>query len=92
MTNQLKTLAVLLSWLFAVGLYAQNITIKGNVTDNVFKEPVIGATIVIQGTSNGTVTDYDGNYTLSDVPENAKLEFSYVGMKTQVVNVAGKLR
>ena len=90
MTNQLKTLAVLLSWLFAVGLYAQNITIKGNVTDNVFKEPVIGATIVIQGTSNGTVTDYDGNYTLSDVPENAKLEFSYVGMKTQVVNVAGK--
>lgn len=88
--NRLKGIATVFAWLFAVILYAQNITVKGNVTDNVFKEPVIGATIVIQGTSDGTVTDYDGNYTLSNVAENAKLVFSYVGMKTQVVDVSGR--
>lgn len=88
--NLLRATAVMFAWLLTVALYAQNITVKGVVTDNVLKEPVIGATIVVQGTSHGTVTDYDGNFTLSDVSANAKLEFSYVGMKTQVVNVAGK--
>lgn len=88
--NLMRGVSVMLAWLLAVVLYAQNITVKGNVTDNVFKEPVIGATIVIQGTANGTVTDYDGNFTLPNVPSDAKLEFSYVGMKSQVVDVAGR--
>lgn len=88
--NLMRGVSVMLAWLLAVVLYAQNITVKGNVTDNVFKEPVIGATIVIQGTANGTVTDYDGNFTLPNVPSDAKLEFSYVGMKSQVIDVAGR--
>lgn len=88
--NLLRAMTVMFAWMLTVVLYAQNITVKGNVTDNVFRDPVIGATVVVQGTSHGTVTDYDGNYTLTDVPSNAKLEFSYVGMKTHVVDVAGK--
>ncbi|MDD2283944.1 MAG: TonB-dependent receptor [Paludibacter sp.] len=64
--------------------------ISGKVTYN-NGTPVISATIVIQGdTTNGTVTDIDGNYTLVNVPENATLMISYVGMKPQSVPLNGR--
>lgn len=51
------------------------------------KEPMIGVSILIVGTSTGTVTDFDGNYTLN-VPQGSKeLQFSYVGYETKVVPV-----
>lgn len=54
-------------------------------------EPVIGATIKEQGTANGTITDFDGNFTL-DVADNAMLEVSYIGYKSQELQaVAGKM-
>lgn len=53
-------------------------------------EPVPGATVVVKGTTNGIVTDFDGNYNLKDVPSDATLIFSFVGMKSQEVAVAGK--
>src|SRR5574344_641362 len=68
---------------------AQNITIKGKVTDS-SKEPVIGAAVQVSGTTNGTITDTDGNYTLSNVSSNGTLVFSYVGMVPQKISVAGK--
>lgn len=71
----------------SISLYAQNITVSGTVTDNVLNEPLVGVTVVVQGTSNGTVTDIEGNYTLTNVPPNGKLVFSYVGMQTQVISV-----
>jgi len=71
-------------------LYAQNITVSGTVTDNMFKEPLIGVTIVIEGTSDGTVTDIDGNYTLNNVPSNGNLAVSYVGMQSQTIEVNGR--
>jgi TonB-linked SusC/RagA family outer membrane protein len=49
-----------------------------------------GVSVVVKGTTNGTITDADGNYSISNVPENAVLQFSFVGMKTQEVNVSGK--
>ena len=65
-------------------------TITGSVKDNT-GEPVIGATVVEQGvTNNGTVTDIDGNFTLKLKSKSNKLGISYVGMKSQVVNVSGK--
>ncbi|SEA23463.1 iron complex outermembrane recepter protein [Porphyromonadaceae bacterium NLAE-zl-C104] len=77
-------------WVVSIGLFAQNITVSGTITD-ADNEPVIGATVVVQGeASHGTVTDIDGNYTLTNVPPNATLQFSYVGMATQVVPVNGK--
>ena len=51
--------------------------------------PVISATVMEKGTANGTVTDFDGNFTLSVKP-NAELEVSYVGYKTQVIKVGGQ--
>ena len=67
--------------------YAQNTTVKGVVRDAM--GPTAGATVVQKGTNNGTITDLDGNFTIS-VPSNAVLVFSFVGLDTQEVPVAGK--
>jgi TonB-linked SusC/RagA family outer membrane protein len=71
--------------LFPLSGIAQT-AINGTVTD-VSGEPVIGATILQQGTSNGTITDFDGNFSLQ-VPEGAMLEISYVGYASQTLAAA----
>ena len=63
--------------------FAQGIT--GTVTDQA-KNPIIGATVMIKGTNIGTMTDFDGNYTIYAMP-NDTLVFSYLGMKTVKVCV-----
>ena len=73
---------------FSVSAWAQNISVTGTVTD-VNGEPVIGAYVMVQGTTTGTATDSDGKYQIS-VPANGTLEFSLVGMKDAVVPVNGK--
>ena len=67
---------------------AQNITVKGNVKD-VNGEPLIGVNVLQVGTTNGIITDFDGNYQLN-VPSNAKLSFSFIGYRTQYVTVNGR--
>ncbi|MDH6308574.1 TonB-linked SusC/RagA family outer membrane protein [Dysgonomonas sp. PFB1-18] len=71
-----------------VSIYAQTKTVSGLVTD-VAKEPLIGVSVRIQGTTTGTVTDIDGQYSLS-AKSGDVLEFSYVGMKTQLVTVGAQ--
>ncbi|MBO4827314.1 MAG: TonB-dependent receptor [Prevotella sp.] len=77
---------LLLFTLVAGSLSAQ--TIKGNVKDAT-GEAIIGATVREQGTQNGTVTDFDGNFTLKTTGKQV-IQISYVGMKTQTINAAGK--
>lgn len=60
---------------------AQKKTVSGKVTDNQ-GAPLPGVTIVVKGTTTGTVTDTDGNYSLSNIPDGATLQFSFVGMQT----------
>jgi TonB-linked SusC/RagA family outer membrane protein len=67
----------------------QKIAVKGKVTDN-SKQPLPGVTIVLKGTTQGTVTNADGNYTLTNIPVNAQLKFSFVGMKSQEVAVGSQ--
>lgn len=87
----LKALGImLLSVLFAMQANAQNLTVTGTVTDNL--GPVIGASIQVEGTSNGCITDIDGNYSLPNVPANSTLVFSYIGYQTQKVAVNGKTK
>lgn len=92
MSNKMKNMrAFLLSLLAVISLSvsAQNVTVKGTVTDKT-GETVIGASVVQKGnTSNGTITDIDGNFSLS-VPSNATLVISYVGMTTQEIAVKGQ--
>ena len=73
----------------ASALLAQNITVTGTVTD-AMKEPIIGASILQQGTTNGTATDIDGNFTLS-VPADALLEISSIGFETRVLKATAKM-
>lgn len=64
-------------------------TIRGTIKD-VMDEPIIGANVVIKGTTIGTITDIDGNFFLQDVPEDAVLVVSYIGYLEQEINVKGK--
>ncbi len=64
-------------------------SISGRVTDS-SGGPLPGVSVVVKGTTTGVITDADGNYKLANVSEKATLQFSFVGMKTQEVIVAGK--
>ena len=63
-------------------------TVKGVIVDETGL-PVIGANVVVSGTTSGTVTDFDGNFSLQ-VPENGMLEISYIGFLTQQISLKGK--
>lgn len=77
----------MLTLLFSLPILAQQpMNISGVITDNT-GEAVIGASILVEGTSNGTITDLDGNFTLGNVPGNANLIVSYVGYKSQTIAV-----
>ena len=82
-------LPLLLGLFLSVGAYAQNITVRGHVKDAL--GAVIGANVVEKGnTANGTITDLDGNFTLS-VPKGATLVVSFIGYKTQEVTAASSV-
>ena len=87
--NLTKGLMVTFLWSFSILMFAQNITVEGTVTDN-NGEALIGVTVQVQGTTIGTITDMEGNYTLPNVPPNGTLIVSYIGMQSQTVAVAGR--
>ena len=69
-------LSVALMFFFSVGMFAQQLTVKGVVKD-VAGEPVIGASILAKGTSNGTITDLDGKFELKNVQQGSDIEISF---------------
>src|SRR5690554_7345893 len=85
--NLRSTLLVFL-WLAGLGAFAQEATVSGTVTDG-YGDPVIGATVVEKGTTNGTVADVNGQWTLK-VEKGAVLEVSFIGMKTTEVTYEGQ--
>lgn len=91
MKNRLFTLITML----LIGAYAafaqQTITVNGTVVSEDNGEPVIGASILVIGTTKGTITDIDGHFTLNEIATNAQLKVSYVGMLSQTIKVARKL-
>ena len=64
--------------------FAQNRTVTGVVTSADDNQPLVGVSIVVKGTSIGTITDIDGNYSLS-VPEKSTLVYSFVGYTTDEI-------
>ena len=79
---------MMLAALLFVGLAAEARVVTGTVKDQT-GETIISASVVVKGTTIGTVTDFDGNYSL-EVPDDAKvLIFSYVGMQSQELNITG---
>lgn len=77
-------------FLMSLGFALAQVQVSGNVKDE-SGEAVIGASVQIKGTGQGTITDFNGNFSLS-APQNATLVVSYVGMKTQEVAVQPTLR
>ncbi len=75
-----------LLWIFSFSALAQNITVQGTVTDKA-GDLLIGVTVKVQGTAIGTITDGDGHFILPNVPPNATLEVSYVGMLSEIIPV-----
>ncbi len=76
-------------WTFSLSLSAQNINVNGVVKD-LYGEPLIGVTLQVVGTTSGTVTDVDGRFELNNILANGRLEVSYVGMKSQMIDVNGR--
>ncbi len=67
----------------------EEVSVRGKVTDEENK-PLPGVSVIIAGTTTGTVTDFEGNYVLGNVPADAELSFSFVGMKSQTILVGAK--
>ena len=73
---------------FAAIGFGQNITVNGIVTDIDTSEPLPGVSIVIEGTTTGSITNLDGEYTLA-VPEGTVLIFSYIGYVKKIIPFEG---
>ncbi len=81
-----KSLIFFLMLWSSIFMYAQHLSITGKVTDKQ-GEPIIGASVLVKGTSNGVITDLDGVFNLKDVPSDGMLSISYIGYKDVEVKV-----
>lgn len=83
-SNLLKGICLTMMCAFSINLLAQNITVTGTISDTA-GEPLIGVTVRVQGESIGTVTDLDGQFTFLNVPPDATLLVTYIGMQPQTI-------
>mgnify|MGYP002794518413 CR=1 FL=1 len=94
MNKKTKLLSILglvtaILFLFSSEVLAQSLSISGKVIDKNSQEPVIGASVLIEGTSNGTITDLDGKFSLEAAPGSI-IEISYIGYMTQEIPVTAQ--
>ena len=86
--NSRTVLFVLAGLLSPIGIFAADLSVKGHVKDRT-GFPIIGANIVHVGTTNGVITDIDGNFEFL-VPDTATLSVSYIGYLNQIVKASNK--
>ncbi len=82
-----KILIIIFFLISYLAFAQQHITVSGKITEKTTGKPAIGVSILVKGTSNGTVSDINGTFMLTHVPPNATLVFSYIGMSTVEENV-----
>ena len=87
--NMKKLLILFFSVMASVAMFAQSVAVSGTVIDADSKEPLIGVSILEVGTTNGIISDLDGNFQIN-VATGAALQLSYVGYETQEINVGRK--
>ena len=90
MKHKIISLCLGLMLMCSASALAQNKTVTGTVLDEL-GEPVIGATVTVEGTKTATVTDLDGNYKIS-APAGAKVTISYIGYMPQTVKPGGTVK
>ena len=71
--------------------YSQTFLVEGTVKSSVDNMPLPGVNVVVKNTSNGTVTDFDGNFSISNIPSNSVLVFTYLGFQTQELPAASNM-
>ena len=86
----LKMISAIFLLLISVSAKSQDMAISGVVSDAATGETIPGATVLVKGTGNGTVTDFDGNYKLSVSSGDNTLVISFVGYETLEVEVGGR--
>ena len=87
-TLKLTAFMVLFSAMVA---FAQQVSVSGKITDS-SGQPLPGVTVLLKGTTTqGTVSNVDGNYTLPNVPSNGTLQYSFIGMKAQEIAIGGRM-
>lgn len=84
--NMKKVFILFLMLWSCIFMYAQHLSITGKITDKQ-GEPIIGASVLVKGTSNGVITDLDGVFNLKDVPSDGVLAISYIGYKDVEVKI-----
>ncbi len=84
-----RHLLILAGLLVTMATSAQQLTVRGTVKDAA-GEAIIGANVTVKGTTNGTITDIDGNYSVSGVSPSSVLVFSFIGYKNQEVACKGQ--
>ena len=86
-TLQKKLLLFLL--ILPIGIFAQG-TLKGVVLDGSSQQPLPSVNIIVEGTTTGTTSDFDGNFTLSNIKNGDKIVFSYLGFLNQTITYNGQ--
>jgi TonB-linked SusC/RagA family outer membrane protein len=84
-----KLLLLIVAIGFSISTYAQK-SISGKVVDKTTNEPLPGVSITVKGSSKGMAADFDGNFTIQNIDENAVLVFSFIGYKPQEISVTGQ--
>jgi TonB-linked SusC/RagA family outer membrane protein len=84
-----KSICLIIFTLFSFGVFAQEIALTGVVTSSEDGQPLPGVTVVVKGTTNGTITNFDGVYQFT-APSDAVLQFSFIGFKSTDVSVNGQ--
>lgn len=85
-----KVLPLLLGLFLSVSVFAQQVKVSGNVADK-NGEPIIGANVIVKGTTNGTITDYNGDFTFL-APANSVISISFIGYKPQTLKAGQNLK
>ncbi len=81
----MRYLVFIFTQLFFLSIFGQKGTIKGHVYDNIMNEPMIFATVKLENTNYGTITDIDGNFTLSVPPGQYQLHLRYIGYRDSII-------
>lgn len=84
-----KAVSTLFLSMLCLVAFAQGRQVNGTVKDAA-GEPMIGVNVLVKGTTNGTITDFDGNFSLSGVKDNDVLSVTYIGYITQEVKVGNQ--
>ncbi|TNF40375.1 MAG: SusC/RagA family TonB-linked outer membrane protein, partial [Bacteroidetes bacterium] len=90
--SYIRIVAVIVSvqLIFTFAAFSQTITVSGKVTDAQTKEGIPGVTVIVKGTSIGTVTNIDGAYSINVPSQNSVIVYSFIGYSTQEISVDGK--